>query len=101
MRTTASLLLTATKLRTSAVSTLYCRRSPQLIRLARQTANSPGRPYPPSDLRLRTLQIDFPLKYVWDLPNLKRPIRIQYVLNKRIHTTKGGVIAEAGPIEFQ
>jgi hypothetical protein len=47
-------------------------------------------------------QIEFPLKYVWNRPDIKRPLHMWFFLTRLIpQSNQANIVAAAGPVMFQ
>jgi hypothetical protein len=47
------------------------------------------------------LQLKFPMKYVWNHPEVVRPFRVKFHLNMKTGTRSSTVVATVGPFEYQ
>jgi hypothetical protein len=45
-------------------------------------------------------RFSFPLKYVWDHPEVKRPFVVWFYLNRKTAPHRSTVVAKAGPLTF-
>ena len=63
--------------------------------------NLPSSSYPAVTEAKGTLVIDFPLKQVWDLPDVKKPISVWFFLDYKVDERTGRVVAAAGPVLYK
>ncbi|PRC92726.1 hypothetical protein S2091_2456 [Solimicrobium silvestre] len=63
--------------------------------------NFPANRYPIIVTPSGSIQINFPLMYVLNSPNIKRPLTMYFFLNEKVGQNSGHVVAMVGPIELK